>query len=696
MAADIAAQLTGRRNPTMYPRARCFLSFGVIVGTASLIAGLSLPFGGSNDSLPLAAEPSAATPQSIRLGLDRARSLLEDGRPLKARAALADAIAQLESLLAVEPLPSGVRPLATACAALREDLELEGVDVAGLVIPKLPASRPRPQSTAKNAKPRTKDLDSQVQPTKPAKPLSKPSSGGEAVSFSGQIAPLLAKHCGGCHVTGRKGNFQMASYEGLMKTGAVARGQGASSRLVEVIESGDMPRGGGRVPAEDLALLVRWIDSGAAFDGPDPSTGIDLLARSPAAAGAAARPLAMPATRSAQPGPGPANQPLVLKPGDVSFAFEIAPLLVKNCAGCHDADDPEARLSMTTFASLSRGGESGAVFVAGSAADSLLIRKVKGSAGIDGQRMPIGKPPLPAEVIGLLEKWIDQGARLDLLTPADSLSTIAAAGRSRRVGHEELMAIRFAAAEKLWRRALDGEPSAVVRRGSVCVIGNQPQSRLDAIAEVAELACKTPGGQLAGEGPIVKGGLVLFICDKPYDLSNFWQSVIGDERPQASLSLAGVAGDVVYGAIVPPAAGDDGAEAELRALLVEQVVASAFLSRAAPAWFARGAGRVTAERTVPKAATVARWKRETTESVPRLDGPAGLLSDACPPSMGAALGGGVVSAAGGSAAKLSLVLSALDAGEPFERAFSVVFRADPKTVVEAWLAAAKSGGSRRR
>jgi len=618
--------------------------------------------------------------------------MLDEGKPLKARAALAATLADLETLLAADHLPSGVRPLAAACATLKEDLELEGVDMSAIAIPKVSAARSK--TSAKATMPQAKEsMPQATQPPKPRRPVLQPSAAGQTTSFSRQIAPMLSRHCGGCHVTGRKGDFQMASYEGLMRTGVVARGQGASSRIVEVIESGDMPRGGGRVAPEELAVLVRWIDSGAPFDGPDPTVGIDMLARAPAPA-VAVRPVATtPATR---PAVQPASEPVVLGPGEVSFAFEIAPMLVKNCGGCHDADDPEARLSMATFASLNRGGESGAPFVAGSAGDSLIIRKVKGSAGIDGQRMPIGKPPLPAEAIGLLEKWIDQGARLDMLQPADSLATIAAAGRSRSLGHEELMAIRLAAGEKLWKRTLDGEPHAVVRRGDIAVIGNLPQSRLDAIAEAAERVCETTGGQIVGKGkPIAKGGLVLFVFNKPYDFSNFWQAVVGDERPQTSVGLSGVVGDVVYGAIVPPAASEDGSEAELQALLTEQIGAAAYLSRAAPAWFARGAGRALAARAVPKAASVGRWRLETAASLPRLESADGLLSDASPPAVSSALGAGFLGGIG-SPAKLAAVAAALDAGESFDRAFGSVFHAEPKNALEAWLAGESRGGSRRR
>lgn len=71
----------------------------------------------------------------------------------------------------------------------------------------------------------------------------------------------------------------MASYEMLMRSGMVQPGVGNASRLVEVILSGDMPRGGGKVSPADLGMLMRWIDAGAVFDGGNRATPLEALAK---------------------------------------------------------------------------------------------------------------------------------------------------------------------------------------------------------------------------------------------------------------------------------------------------------------------------------------------------------------------------------------------------------------------------------
>ena len=602
------------------------------------------------------AEP--ASPADVRRTLDEARQLLDEGRPAKAKSLLATACADVASLAALERVPSGVRPLVERCMQLKDDLDLEGVDVSSIEIPEIPvvkASRPDPTRPA----------------ALPGKPAVRPAAG---ISFTRQVAPLLVTHCGGCHVTGRKGGFQMTSYDGLMKTGVVQRGVGDSSRLVEVIATGDMPRGGGKVAAQDLTLLVGWINAGAVFDGPDPLAPLGQAGGVPAAADAGMAPAA-------------ATAAVALQPGDVSFAFEIAPVLLKNCAGCHDDDDPEARLSMHTFARFVRGGESGAAFVGGRAADSLLVRKIKGVSGIEGQRMPIGKPPLASDLIALIEKWIDQGARLDMLGPNATLADLAAAGRARSLSHDELKVARFAAAEKLWRRALADEQAATARLDDVIVIGNLPQSRLDEAAGTVEAAAAAIRKQLIdGDGPLLKGGVACLLFAKAYDYSNFRQAILGEERPKGLTGNAGVSGDVAYGAVIVPARSDADGDDDLAALTAEQIAAAAFTGRGAPAWFAQGAGRTVAAKVAPKAAVAKAWKTETAEALGRLAAPEDFFAGHAGPVAQAAIGGGFVSAIAPSPAKLQAVVARLDGGVAFDTAFADVFKSPPQALFAAWAA----------
>ncbi len=620
--------------------------------------------------VPAAAELS---PKEIKGELDAAGELLADGKPGKAAAKLAVAAEALTELAGKDKVAAGVRQLVERCKSLRDEVELEGVDVTAVALPSLKGLASKPAGAPAAANPAA----GKPVPGKPAtaaKPAAKPADG-----FTSQVAPILSRHCGGCHITGRRGNFQMASYAELMKTGVVQPGVGEASRLVEVILSGDMPRGGGKVSPDDVGILIRWINAGAPFDGPDPTAPLDSLAR--ASAG--------PAT------PAPTATPVAkLKPGEVSFAASVAPVIAEHCMGCHDARQPEANLSMVTLERLLRGGRGGAPVVSGKGAESLLVKKLKG-AGIDGQRMPLGRDPLPADVIAAIQTWIDQGVKIDMLSAKDDMQTVAAAGRARHMDHAALRAVRFTAGRQLWTRALPDEKPVVEERGDLLVLGNLPAPRLAKLADQAGDVAKRLQGEIAGgEKPLVKGGIAVYALAKGYDLSSFWQEVRSEERPRGAVADAGTQGDVVYAALVAPSGDAADSEADTTALLTEQIAVAALAGRAVPGWFARGAGRALAMRAAPKAATVQAWKRELPQSVQRLGSPADFFAGHGDTAAAGVVGGAFVGALLPGAGRLEQLVAQLDEGVPFDAAFAAVFRGQPQKLYEAWLAQVGRNGRR--
>lgn len=102
-----------------------------------------------------------------------------------------------------------------------------------------------------------------------------------------------------------------------------------------------------------------------------------------------------------------------------SFSEKVAPILAKRCLACHDAKTAKGRFNVETFASLMRGGESGAAITPGKSADSNLVNLIE-----DGT-MPQDADPLSKPEIALIRKWIDTGATLDAgLSPSDPLIAI--------------------------------------------------------------------------------------------------------------------------------------------------------------------------------------------------------------------------------------------------------------------------------
>jgi hypothetical protein len=610
-------------------------ALAVLVMLVAAVAGVA-------PRLAMAVEPAAAA-KAIREELDLATKELDAGHADDAVAAFTRALAGLADMAALPRTPPAYKPLADKAAGIRRRFDRAGVALPGAVGPApSPAAGPRP-----------------------------PQVGGATVSFARQVAPILVRSCGGCHVAGRKGDFQMASYQGLMQSGMVQRGAGQASRLVEVILTGDMPRGGGKVSAADVDVLVRWIDAGAACDAPDPAAPLGAVARGGAAAPPPDRAAPVAATVAE------------LRPGEISFTIDVAPVLATHCLKCHGGDETENGLSMATLDALLRGGRGGAAVVPRKGAASLLVRKLKG-ADIEGQRMPLNAPPLSDATIAAIEAWIDEGARLDMLTGKTPLDNIVAAGRMRSLSDADLRAARSTAGEKVWRRAIPDEEPVIERRDGVVVIGNLPPQRLAEVADSAEQAVAAASRELPLEGPLLKGDVVLFVVGKGYDFSTLWQNLVGDERPRGVGSCFGVTGEVAYGALLvaPDRDADD-----LEALIVEAAVAAAFAGRGVPAWFAAGSGRTVAARVATGSEIVREWRAAATTAaaaVPPADLVGGHVAD---PLAAAAASGGVVGMIG-TGSRLGQLLARIDGGMSFDDAFAKTFSTTPAQACASWAAKA--------
>jgi len=90
---------------------------------------------------------------------------------------------------------------------------------------------------------------------------------------------------------------------------------------------------------------------------------------------------------------------------EIIFAHQVMTILKKHCAKCHAGDKKQGGLAMNTRDELIAGGESGEVVAPGDASISRLIEVVESDD--DGERMPPEGPPVSAEKIAILRKWID-------------------------------------------------------------------------------------------------------------------------------------------------------------------------------------------------------------------------------------------------------------------------------------------------
>ena len=624
------------------------LAWSAIAGCALSLAGLS--FVG-------AAPPSAdqqAKMKAAQTSLTKAGNLYTNKKFTESAAAVEEAQKALAELAtgADKDLQKALDPMWTKLKTAHSLLELEGVKIAPLEIS---AAMPEPDKGTTPA----------VKPgTKPA-----PAAAGGKISFTKQVLPMMVAKCGGCHYTASKGGFNFNTFAALEKGNQAGRviipGKGDGSRIYEVIESGDMPRGGAKVSKPELDMLVKWINDGALFDG---ASKTDKLTLAPGTQVAAAPPEMKLEVAKAT------------GKETISFSKDIAPVLVANCTGCHGAQQPGGMLNMEAFDSLLKGGESGAPLKPGTPAESLLVRKLKGSAG---KRMPLNKPALPNDVIAKFEKWITEGAKFDApLSPGEKLDRIVAVVRAQAASHEELLKERMNHAERVWKATFPETSPEKIETKNFYVIGTGGgEANMKDIADLAEKQVENIVKLLhaPAEGPLVKGRVTIFVCKNRVDLEEFLQ--VNDKKQTAPDSRGIWKFDSVdaYAVVLPSK--DYG----LNALLAQEIssVYAAAMGKT-PMWFAEGVGRTMALRTEPKDPRVLGFDAQLGNALSQYRGESVVNGGIPREALGALSYGFVKSQFMGNATSFASLMAALRQGQDFDQAVTKVYRASPLQLATAW------------
>jgi WD40 repeat protein len=127
------------------------------------------------------------------------------------------------------------------------------------------------------------------------------------------------------------------------------------------------------------------------------------------------------ASAAADEGPIPIAE--VQRDAPVDFQKEILPLLTKSCLACHNAQTAESALVLETPQTILKGGDSGPAVVAGKSGESLLLIA---ASHADEPMMPpadneVGAPNLTSEQLGLVKKWIDEGAKGEVTAAAQAI-----------------------------------------------------------------------------------------------------------------------------------------------------------------------------------------------------------------------------------------------------------------------------------
>ncbi len=157
----------------------------------------------------------------------------------------------------------------------------------------------------------------------------------------------------------------------------------------------------------------------------------------------------------------------------VDFQNDVAPVLMKYCAGCHNTQDREGEFSLRTYDELLAGSANGLVIVAGEGAASRLIQVLRPDA--EPAMPPEGEPRPTDEQIALLRRWIDEGAQgpkdrttLDLVTPQldpsmapKPITAMASSPNGERLAIGRFHTVDLVSQELQFVQRLDGHPGKV-------------------------------------------------------------------------------------------------------------------------------------------------------------------------------------------------------------------------------------------
>lgn len=561
-------------------------------------------------------------------------------------------------LRAIEPLKKRVEALRTPI--LLEGYELPAFDLGAKPDGKQPGAKPGETKPGE---------------TKPTPPNG-PATGG--VSFVKQVAPMLVAKCGRCHVDRSQGKFSTATFAALSKGSEAGRvvfpGDGKSSRIVELIEQGDMPRGGAKVTAQELATLAKWIDEGAKFDGGDANAQLRTLV-----GGAAAIPAPMPEMPKLDVVPATGAE-------KSSWSRDVAAVVAASCLGCHGERQPRGQLSMATFEAFLRGGQGGRVIVPGKPAESLLVKKLKGQAG---ERMPLRQPPLADEVVKKIEAWIADGAKFDGASPQAPTAQVAELYIAKHASHDELGKSRAALAEVNWRLAAPGEENkpTIVSTDNFLVYGKTGEAVLEDVADRAQVqldrvakAVKAPADK-----PLIKGRTTLYAFQQRYDYGEFGQMVEKRQVPSVWQGHWGYSVKDAYVCVLLPSGDDDKA---LDLLLAQQLASIYVASQGAnvPRWFAEGSGRAIAASLDSRDKRVKVWDdtvRTVMAGATRADA---FMTGGLPPEESDIAAYGFIKDIKPTSRNYEKLLEALRSGQPLDKSWTQVFRTTPQQSAQAWAA----------
>ncbi len=342
----------------------------------------------------------------------------------------------------------------------------------------------------------------------------------QGISFSKEIAPILAARCMGCHGDNNpRGGLRLNNFAGMRQGGGsgplLVPGNAQRSMLaMRLVAPGQqrMPRGQDQLPQAEITKIATWINQGARYDHDDPSTLLTDLGK--------------------EEMKKPKVEVQVAKPDGsetVSFKKDIAPIFVTFCVGCHSGNNPRSGFSVENFEKILIGGDSGEVLIPGKLEESRLFRL---TGGLENPRMPQGQARITRKNYEDLKKWIEEGIKFDGDDPKQLLREMVPtdeevmAQRLREMDEPAFRKYRQEKAEGHWRRTLSSAKPISISTDPFLLMGNVDSARLGEVSSWAEAML----GELQSrynlkESPSWRGRLAIYVFKDRYDYDEFNRSI---------------------------------------------------------------------------------------------------------------------------------------------------------------------------
>jgi hypothetical protein len=329
--------------------------------------------------------------------------------------------------------------------------------------------------------------------------------------------------------------------------------------------------------------------------------------------------------------------------GTLKFSRDIAPIIVTNCAGCHNPPrQARIKLDMSTFEKLMAGSPKGPVIVPGKPDESHLVLRIKGE---ETPRMPQGaNRSLSADAIARVEQWVKAGAVIDAgINPKDPLTKYAASADAlhkaelTRLSPEQRDKRVEDAGRARWKKASPNSTPEVATSPHFLLFGTLPKERAQVAVRAVENQYATVKA-LLGPGAVDWGEKAsLFVFNDAASFGEFVRAVESRDVEATETATARFSGPEPYVAVVDPLAGRDepagsaarrpargrrgpsaagelttgGPERSLAGLLTEQFAAGAAAATGKPPrWLTLGLGALVASRLEGRSPYVARLHRD--------------------------------------------------------------------------------------